>query len=259
MMTKAGEQPTITQADIDAAKLYLQGIGPWKLEEIGICHDDPLVEAFAKHRTTSLAAQDQQVLALVEAARDAGDVLQSAASPSNLDPQYSDQIAALGERIGYGALMHGASALWRKSLGDLAGSEFAAGPCVSTAASRLARLDDALMPFRGETLPDAPSLAAQDLVDCETCCGNGEVVTDWERYKHPHDGDVGDEAVADCPDCDGNGKIEVPSLAAQDGLVEALERCAQIVEQWNHRQNEKVDDIKYIVRNALSAIKGDKS
>jgi len=50
-----------------------------------------------------------------------------------------------------------------------------------------------------------------------------------------------------------------PSLAAQDGLVEALERCAQIVEQWNHRQNEKVDDIKYIVRNALSAIKGDKS
>jgi len=38
-----------------------------------------------------------------------------------------------------------------------------------------------------------------------------------------------------------------------------LERCAQIVEQWNHRQNEKVDDIKYIVRNALSAIKGDKS
>lgn len=103
------------------------------------------------------------------------------------------------------------------------------------------------------------SLAAQDLVDCETCCGSGEVVTDWERYKHPHDGDVGDEAVADCPDCDGNGKIEVPSLAAQDGLVEALERCAQIVEQWNHRQNEKVDDIKYIVRNALSAIKGDKS
>lgn len=155
MTNKAGEQPTITQADIDAAKLYLQGIGPWKLEEIGICHDDPLVEAFAKHRTTSLAAQD--------------------------------------------------------------------------------------------------------LVDCETCCGNGEVVTDWERYKHPHDGDVGDEAVADCPDCDGNGKIEVPSLAAQDGLVEALERCAQIVEQWNHRQNEKVDDIKYIVRNALSAIKGDKS
>ena len=146
-------------------------------------------------RTPSLAAQDQQVLALVEAARDAGDVLQSAASPSNLDPQYSDQIAALGERIGYGALMHGASALWRKSLGDLAGSEFAAGPCVSTAASRLARLDDALMPFRGETLPDAPSLAAQDVVEAleeigrlaETLCEyDGEVCNIAEYILSAH-------------------------------------------------------------------------
>jgi DnaJ-class molecular chaperone len=41
---------------------------------------------------------------------------------------------------------------------------------------------------------------------CETCQGNGEIVTDWERYLHPHHGDVGDEAVADCPDCDGTGK-----------------------------------------------------
>lgn len=65
--------------------------------------------------------------------------------------------------------------------------------------------------------------ACYAMTDCETCCGSGEIVTDWERYKHPRDGDVGDEAVADCPDCDGNGKVEVPSLAAQDGLVEALE------------------------------------
>lgn len=36
-------------------------------------------------------------------------------------------------------------------------------------------------------------------------------------------------------------------------LVEALERCAQIVEQWNHRQNEKVDDVKYIARSAIIA------
>ena len=161
-MTKAGEQPTITQADIDAAKLYLQGIGPWKLEEIGICHDDPLVEAFAKHRTTSLAAQD--------------------------------------------------------------------------------------------------------LVDCETCCGNGEVVTDWERYKHPHDGDVGDEAVADCPDCDGNGKIEVPSLAAQDGLVEAVAdallsaflagRGSITARERNaHKPEPSMEHFRNI---ALSAIKGDK-
>ncbi|WP_420408670.1 hypothetical protein [Hoeflea sp.] len=42
---------------------------------------------------------------------------------------------------------------------------------------------------------------------CEKCQGNGEIVTDWERYKHPHPGDAGDEAVADCPDCDGTGEI----------------------------------------------------
>lgn len=38
-------------------------------------------------------------------------------------------------------------------------------------------------------------------------------------------------------------------------LVEALERCAQIVEQWNHRQNEKVEDVKYVARNAIKAFR----
>lgn len=41
---------------------------------------------------------------------------------------------------------------------------------------------------------------------CERCCGNGEIVTDWNRYLHPLPDDVGDEAVADCPDCDGTGE-----------------------------------------------------
>ena len=40
---------------------------------------------------------------------------------------------------------------------------------------------------------------------CERCQGNGEIVTDWDRYIHLLNGDVGDEAVADCPDCDGTG------------------------------------------------------
>lgn len=43
---------------------------------------------------------------------------------------------------------------------------------------------------------------------CQTCCGNGEIVTDWDRYLNPLDGDVGDEAVAECPECDGYGLIE---------------------------------------------------
>ncbi|MCW1412184.1 hypothetical protein OLZ32_27935 [Rhizobium sp. 1AS11] len=45
-------------------------------------------------------------------------------------------------------------------------------------------------------------------VSCERCQGNGEIVTDWDRYKHPHKGDVGDEAVTECPDCGGEGVIE---------------------------------------------------
>jgi hypothetical protein len=38
----------VEQVAIQAAKEYLQGIGPWKLEEIGIGPDDYLVKCFAK-------------------------------------------------------------------------------------------------------------------------------------------------------------------------------------------------------------------
>ncbi|MGQ3295623.1 MAG: hypothetical protein ACT6U0_25900, partial [Shinella sp.] len=43
---------------------------------------------------------------------------------------------------------------------------------------------------------------------CERCQGNGEIVTDWDRYRHPHPSDKGDEAVAECPDCGGEGIID---------------------------------------------------
>ena len=33
-----------------AAKLYLQGTGPWKLDEIGIAEDDYLVQCFSRYR-----------------------------------------------------------------------------------------------------------------------------------------------------------------------------------------------------------------
>lgn len=44
-------------------------------------------------------------------------------------------------------------------------------------------------------------------VPCETCQGNGEIITDWNRYLHAFPDDNGDEAVAECPDCDGRGLI----------------------------------------------------
>lgn len=46
--------------------------------------------------------------------------------------------------------------------------------------------------------------------ECKTCCGNGEIITDWDRYLHGHEGDVGDEGTADCPDCDGIGFTPPP-------------------------------------------------
>jgi hypothetical protein len=52
-MTQQTEtRPTtiVTDADIYAAKLYLQGTGPWALNEIGIGPDDSLVQAFARQR-----------------------------------------------------------------------------------------------------------------------------------------------------------------------------------------------------------------
>lgn len=57
-----------------------------------------------------------------------------------------------------------------------------------------------------EGAADAEPMAAR-AEQCPRCCGNGEIVTDWERYLHPQPGDVGDEAVTDCPDCDGTGEV----------------------------------------------------
>jgi hypothetical protein len=75
-----------------------------------------------------------EVLALVE-------------HPRRIDPQYGQEVAALGYRIGFGALMSSASASWREYLvsnGMPAGSEFVAGPCHATVLSALKQARAAL-------------------------------------------------------------------------------------------------------------------
>ncbi|MCZ7929495.1 hypothetical protein [Agrobacterium pusense] len=62
---------------------------------------------------------------------------------------------------------------------------------------------------------------------CQRCQGNGEIVTDWERYRHPHANDVGDEAVAECPDCDGFGNV---SAQVQD--VAGAETTTRFHIEW---------------------------
>ena len=96
------------------------------------------------------AAFVQAARGMAEALIDAGDVLKLVSKPARLDPDkyFSDQVQAMGDAFGYGALMSAASALWRERLGDLAGGEFAAGPCVSTAANQVVRISEALAAFR---------------------------------------------------------------------------------------------------------------
>ena len=81
-----------------------------------------------------LARLRSRVAVLEEALKDATETLSSVEIPSLLDPFHSPEIAALGDRIGYGALMHGASALWRHKLESEGGSggEFVVGPCQKT-------------------------------------------------------------------------------------------------------------------------------
>ncbi|MDK4725650.1 hypothetical protein [Rhizobium phaseoli] len=57
-------------------------------------------------------------------------------------------------------------------------------------------------------------IAKGDFTTCDRCQGNGEIVTDWDRYRHSWPGDKGDEAVAECPDCGGEGIIDSLAVAA---------------------------------------------
>jgi hypothetical protein len=103
-----------------------------------------LLEAGATE--TPLYATPQAQTAVVEALREAREVFALAAKPAHLDPDkhFTSQVQGLGDAFGYGALMTCASALWRQRLGELAGGEFAAGPCVITIQKQIDRIDAAL-------------------------------------------------------------------------------------------------------------------
>lgn len=73
--------------------------------------------------------------------------------------------------------------------------------------------------------PDEEELTAT----CERCQGNGEIVIDWERYRHPRAGDAGDEAVAECPDCGGEGIIDVSPAPQTKTMGEAWAAKATVL------------------------------
>ena len=83
-----------------------------------------------------------------------------------------------------------------------------------------------------ELAPPAPSASpaasTEALTTCVTCQGNGETVTDWERYLNARRGDVGDEAVTECPDCNGRGVSATPPAGeGREALIKAAETLLQ--------------------------------
>lgn len=113
--------------------------------------------------------------------------------PARLDPVHGAEVKALGDRIGYGALMSSASASWRKHLeaDGLSGGEFVSGPCHLSVTKALAKARAALAANR----PPA---------ECGTTAArwraNGQPDPhgkryDCERAKLPH-GDMTDDELA---------------------------------------------------------------
>lgn len=101
--------------------------------------------------------QQATIADLVVALEDAIGTLACVERPARIDPDHGEAVAALGNRIGFGALMSSASASWREflSASGTAGGEFVAGPCMATVTGTLRRaraaLSKALPSTQGET------------------------------------------------------------------------------------------------------------
>ena len=104
---------------------------------------------------------------LREALEECVQTLAMAEHPARVDPQHGAEVAALGDRIGFGALMYSASASWRAALekDGLAGMEFVSSPCRISVVSALkkARTTLAAQPrVMIETAKQSPDKCGRD-------------------------------------------------------------------------------------------------
>lgn len=97
-------------------------------------------QAHVARLASSLAAVERQRDELVGTLREAEEVLALMERPSQEDPAYGDEVRALGDRIGFGALMASASASWRRRLPEGLGGEHVSGPCRGTVDLILAKV-----------------------------------------------------------------------------------------------------------------------
>jgi hypothetical protein len=91
-----------------------------------------------------------QAAALAEALIEAEETFRLVERPAFEDRRHGLRVRALGEQIGFGALMASASASWRKALeekGIKPGGEFVAGPCHATVIGTLNKIRTALAAY----------------------------------------------------------------------------------------------------------------
>ena len=135
---------TLERARLIASKTKV-GAAPEQILR-GDWDNSPVVQA-ALAALTEAADEIASLRARVEAQRDAlieAEIVFGLVEHSSFpDPDYQGRIEALGREIGYGAIMAGASAAWRKS-GIIPGGEFVAGPCQATITGTLGIIRQAL-------------------------------------------------------------------------------------------------------------------
>lgn len=103
----------------------------------------PFKDLLADEQRDIVRKQQARMSRMREALEEAEEVFALVEQPSFPDPVHSAAIEALGSRIGYGALMTGASALWRNAT-IARGGEFVAGPCHTTVIRTLEKIRAAL-------------------------------------------------------------------------------------------------------------------
>jgi hypothetical protein len=129
-------------AEIAALKAELAQEQEDNADMLLIAHLDGAADA--RDVVKALKADNER---LREALSNCAEVFALVERPAFEDPLYANEVKALGERIGYGALMASASASWASNLqlrGVGIGGEFVAGPCRSTISSVLSTARAAL-------------------------------------------------------------------------------------------------------------------
>lgn len=153
LLCRLGEDHTMTDSKTDAGGATMrmravQHAQKWGIS--GVFGD--LIAAFAEAEIARAAPARCDAVTM-EALEECLSVLELVEQPRCVDPDYGAEVEALGERIGFGALMSSASASWRKFLareGMPLGSEFVAGPCHATVLLALKKVRAALSVMAAE-------------------------------------------------------------------------------------------------------------